>query len=205
MTEQRCREIQSAFDAALETSPEQRSEYVKGRCGGDPELLHAVMSLLGSYNHLGDFLNDGALKLLVVPAAPRLESAVSIGTLLGPYRIERLVGSGGMGQVYQATDTRLDRTVAVKMIRSPFMPSPGRRFRLEMQTISELSHPHICTLFDVGAHGEIDYFVMEFLEGETLGERLKTGPLSMAEALRCAHQIAAALDMLTHGVLCIAT
>src|SRR5499427_1643636 len=101
-----------------------------------------------------------------------------------------------MGEVYKARDTRLDRTVAVKVLPSRIASSPeGRqRFEREAKTISQLSHPHICALFDVGREGETEYLVMELLEGETLSERLAKGPLSLEQTLRYGQEIADALD-----------
>jgi len=118
------------------------------------------------------------------------------GARLGPYEILSPLGAGGMGEVYRAKDTRLDRTVAVKVLPGHLTSHPELRQRLEREAraVSSLSHPHICTLFDVGHHEGIDYLVMEHLEGETLAERLKRGPLPLAEVLRSAIEIADALD-----------
>ena len=117
------------------------------------------------------------------------------GTRLGPYEIVARLGAGGMGEVYRAVDTRLGRTVAVKVIRSAegVDADQRRRFRREAEIASRLTHPHICTLFDVGAEGELDYLVLEHLEGETLAERLARGPLALDQALRVAGEIADAL------------
>ena len=101
------------------------------------------------------------------------------GTRLGPYQILTAIGAGGMGEVYKARDTRLDRTVAVKIL-SPEIASSAdarQRFEREAKTISQLSHPHICALYDVGQHDGTEYLVMEYLEGETLADRLLKGPL----------------------------
>ena len=118
------------------------------------------------------------------------------GTRLGPYEILTAVGAGGMGEVYKARDTRLGRTVALKIL-SPDIASSldaRQRFEREAKTISQLSHPHICALYDVGRHDETEYLVMEFLEGETLADRLMRGPLAVESAIRYAAQMADALD-----------
>src|SRR5215467_4696884 len=100
--------------------------------------------------------------------------ALAPGTRLGPYEIASPLGAGGMGEVYRARDTRLERTVAIKVLPQHLSSSHEvrQRFEREAKTISQLSHPHICTLFDVGhqdtAQGPVDYLVMEFIEGETL-------------------------------------
>jgi Tol biopolymer transport system component len=118
------------------------------------------------------------------------------GTKLGPYEILSPIGAGGMGEVYKARDTRLERTVAVKVLPSHTASSPEvrQRFEREAKTISQLSHPHICALYDVGREGETEYLVMELLEGETLSERLAKGPLPLEQTLRYGTEIADALD-----------
>ena len=104
---------------------------------------------------------------------------LSAGTRLGPYEILVLIGAGGMGQVYKARDTRLDRAVAIKLLPPDLANRPDRlqRFETEARAISSLSHPHICTLFDVGEQDGRAFIVMEYLEGETLDDRLTLGPL----------------------------
>ena len=118
------------------------------------------------------------------------------GTRLGPYELLAPIGAGGMGEVYRAKDTRLDRTVAVKVLPSTMAASAEsrQRFEREARTISQLSHPHICALYDVGREGETEYLVMEYLEGETLSDRLLKGPLAFEQVLRFGAEIADALD-----------
>ncbi len=120
--------------------------------------------------------------------------ALTPGTTLGPYEIQSQLGAGGMGEVYKATDTRLDRTVAIKVLLAHVADDPDlrQRFEREAKTISSLNHPHICTLYDIGQR--IDYLVMEYLEGETLAARLTKGPLPTDQVLRYATEIADALD-----------
>ncbi len=121
---------------------------------------------------------------------------LSVGTRLGPYEILAPIGAGGMGEVYKARDTRLDRTVAVKVLPEQLSASPEsrQRFEREAKTISQLSHPHICALHDVGREGDTEYLVMEYLEGETLSERLAKGPLVLEQTLRYGSEIADALE-----------
>ncbi len=118
------------------------------------------------------------------------------GVRLGPYEIVASVGAGGMGEVYRARDTRLDRTVAVKVLPAQFANDAQLRLRFEREAkaISSLTHPHICTLHDIGQQDGTDYLVMEFLEGETLADRLLKGPLGVEQALVIAVQITDALD-----------
>src|SRR5438093_4456906 len=122
--------------------------------------------------------------------------ALSSGARLGPYEILGAVGAGGMGEVYKARDTRLDRTVAVKVLPTDLSASPEarQRFEREAKTISQLSHPHICALYDVGSYEGTEYLVMEYLEGETLSDRLARGPVPLEQALRHGMEIADALD-----------
>ena len=121
---------------------------------------------------------------------------LSTGARLGPYEVLSPIGAGGMGEVYRAKDTRLDRTVAIKIIRSHAAVGAGfrERFSREAKAISALDHPNICALYDVGHESGMDYLVIQYLEGETLAERLAQGPLRPEQALRYAAQIAAALD-----------
>ncbi|MDZ4804814.1 MAG: protein kinase [Candidatus Eisenbacteria bacterium] len=123
-------------------------------------------------------------------------SRLTPGVRLGHYLIESPIGAGGMGEVYQARDTRLDRLVAIKVIPPELADTPEARARFEREArvISSLNHPHICTLFDVGREDDIEFLVMEFLEGETLAKRLQRGPLSIPETGRIAAQVADALD-----------
>src|SRR5467141_398126 len=118
------------------------------------------------------------------------------GTQLGPYEIIAPLGAGGMGEVYRARDTRLERTVAIKILPAQFSSDPVRkqRFEREAKTISSLNHPHICMLFDVGHQDGIDYLVMECVEGETLAKRLEKGALPLEQVLKIGAQIADALD-----------
>ncbi|HYT31476.1 MAG TPA: serine/threonine-protein kinase, partial [Thermoanaerobaculia bacterium] len=118
------------------------------------------------------------------------------GARLGPYEIVSPLGAGGMGEVYKARDTRLERTVAIKVLPSHLSSSPEvrQRFEREAKTISALSHPHICALYDVGNQDGVEYLVMEYLEGETLADRLAKGALALEQTLRYGIEIADALD-----------
>ena len=122
--------------------------------------------------------------------------ALSSGTKLGPYEIDAPLGAGGMGEVYRAQDTRLERTVAIKILPAQLSADPVRkqRFEREAKTISSLNHPHICVLYDVGSQDGIDYLVMECVEGETLAKRLEKGALPLEQVLKYGAQIADALD-----------
>ncbi len=158
----------------------------------DPELRREVESLLAQ-----DPAREGMLDR---PVAHLVDDStlttLAAGARLGPYKIEAPIGAGGMGEVYQARDTRLNRIVAIKVLPPDLADSAAsrERFEREARMIASLNHPHICTLHDVGHHGGMDYLVMEFLEGETLASRLTKGPLPLEQTLHYAIQIADALD-----------
>jgi len=130
--------------------------------------------------------------------------AIASGTRLGPYEISSPIGSGGMGEVYKAKDTRLNRVVAIKVLRSHLADEPElkRRFEQEARAIAALNHPHICVLYDIGHQDGTDYLVMEYVEGETLAQRSRKGPLALEQVMRYATEIADALDRAhRHGVV----
>jgi eukaryotic-like serine/threonine-protein kinase len=118
------------------------------------------------------------------------------GSRLGPYEIADLIGIGGMGEVYRARDTRLGRTVAIKILSLKISTTPGfrERFASEARAVSSIEHPNICALYDIGREDGVDFLVMQYLDGETLAERLRRGPIAVPEALRLARQIANGLE-----------
>src|ERR1700719_2671492 len=123
--------------------------------------------------------------------------ALTTGMKLGPYEIQSPLGAGGMGEVYRALDTRLDRTVAIKVLAPHLSSSPELKQRMEREAraISSLNHPHICQLYDIGSQNSTGYLVMEFLEGETLAERIRKGALPLNETLKIGIAIAEALTV----------
>ena len=181
MDPERFRQIEELYHAAREGTPEQRAALLDQT---DPELRREVESLLSRLSG-GDFLDRPAIQnapeLLEDPTVTQLVA----GVCLGPYRIESKLGEGGMGEVFRAVDTRLDRAVAIKITQERF----SALFDREARAISSLNHPNICTLHDVGPN----YLVMELVEGETLAARLKSGPLPLKTALLYACQIVAAV------------
>src|SRR6266849_4688379 len=122
--------------------------------------------------------------------------ALASSTKLGPYEIQSPLGAGGMGEVYRARDTRLDRTVAVKILPTHLSDNPEfkQRFEREARTISSLNHPHICHLYDIGSQDGTDFLVMEFLDGETLAERLRKSAVPLNELLKMGMEVAGALE-----------
>src|SRR5271167_896389 len=121
---------------------------------------------------------------------------LTAGTKLGPYEIQAALGTGGMGEVYRARDTRLDRQVAIKVLAADLSSSAELKQRLEREAraISSLNHPHICQLYDIGSQNGTDYLVMELLEGETVAERLRKSSLPLSEVLRIGSEVADALE-----------
>src|ERR1051326_8415439 len=121
--------------------------------------------------------------------------ALEAGTRVGPYEVVSAIGAGGMGEVYRGRDTRLDRTVAIKVLSAHLSDNADlkARFEREARAISSLQHPHICVLHDIGNEGGMDFLVMEYLEGESLADRLKRGPLPMEQFWKIAIEVADAL------------
>lgn len=195
MKPERYKQIEELYHAALGHKPEERAAFLEQSCGEDEGLRGEVESLLGYDKQAEQFIetppDDVAAAML---AAEQKESMV--GRTLGRYRVVSVLGSGGMGEVYRATDIRLDRTVAVKVLPQHLASNPERRqrFEREARAVSSLSHPHICALYDVGHQDGIDYLVMEYIEGESLADRLAKAPLPVDQALRYAIQVADALD-----------
>jgi Tol biopolymer transport system component/tRNA A-37 threonylcarbamoyl transferase component Bud32 len=185
MDSHRWRQVERIYHAALECEPGGRSAFLATACHGDEELRSEVQSLLAQDGSREGLLDrpawEGAASLLDAASTSRLAP----GAELGPYRIEMLLGTGGMGEVYKARDTRLGRSVALKISAKEF----SNRFEHEARMISALSHPNICTLYDVGPN----YLVMEYVGGETLATRLRKGSLGLDAALRYGIQIADAL------------
>jgi serine/threonine protein kinase/Tol biopolymer transport system component len=178
LSQEEWRRVEEVYHEALEHRPESRTAFVTAACGADSSLRREVESLLAA---------DGANALVDQPAmdiaAELLDEGAPLapGTELGPYRIEKLIGAGGMGRVYRARDTRLHRTVALKISKEGF----GERFEREARAVAALNHPHICQLYDIGPN----YLVMEFVEGAPL-----KGPIPLARAVVYAGEILDALD-----------
>ncbi len=163
---ERLHQIEEIFHQALQREPAEREAFVRQACRDDSDLRRQVVSLLENHDD-GDSLD---------PAA-----TLEPGQSLGPYRIDCFIAAGGMGKVYRATDTRLNRTVAIKISAARF----SERFEREARVIASLNHPHVCTLYDVGPN----YLVMEFVEGAPL-----RGPLPLQKAIEYAGQILDALE-----------
>jgi predicted Ser/Thr protein kinase len=176
---ERWQQIESLFHEALERDPAERNAWLQEACHGDSDLQREVASLLANHQAATDFKPWAAAVAAKLVDGPAL---LAPGQCLGPYRIERFLAAGGMGEVYRATDTRLHRAVAIKVSAARF----SERFEREARVIASLNHPNICQLHDVGPN----YLVMEFVEGEPL-----KGPLPVEKAVEYAGQILEALDV----------
>lgn len=183
--------VKDLFDRARARSPESRRAFLNEHAADDA-VRHEVESLLAASDLAADFLEQPAVELYTTVVT----AGVLDGRRIGPYAISSRIGSGGMGEVYKAIDTRLDRTVAIKVLPRDRATDPRahERFEREARAVAVLNHPHICTLYDVGSQDGIDFLVMEFLEGETLAARLERGALSIVRTLDYGIQIASALD-----------
>lgn len=180
--------VQTIALEALGCADDERAAYLEAACRGDGALRRDVDSLLAGHVQAAALFESPPW---ASPASPLVR-----GTRLGPYEIDASIGAGGMGEVYKATDTRLGRAVAIKVLPTGMADDPERRarFQREARTIAGLSHPHICSLFDVGDHDGATFLVMEYLTGGTLAERLKQGRLPLDQALRVGTEIADALS-----------
>ena len=197
MTSDRWEHIFTLFDAALARPEAERAAFLTDQCGEDAHLRQEVESLLAAHGDAEGFLSGRPARAGAAnvdqsgPAPPSLTR----GMRLGVFDIESFVGAGGMGEVYRARDTRLDRHVAIKVLSPDAATDPrGRaRFAHEARAIARLSHPRICSLHEMGHQDGVDFLVMEYLEGETLAARLRKGPMPLTQALRTAVEIAEAL------------
>ena len=195
MTSDRQHRAFELFDIAVALPDGEREAFVALECSADVELHNDVLSLLSAHRQAAGFLSTTRG---VTDRASGTATAVPVltpGTQLGGFVVKSFVGAGGMGEVYKAHDTRLERQVAIKVIRSDTAADPlsRARFSIEARAIARLSHPRICAIHDISHHDGLDFLVMEFLEGETLADRLRRKPMSLAEALRAAIEIAEAL------------
>jgi len=184
--------INQIYQEALRLTPEQRTAFIQAATEGQENLRLKIETLLSSQPKAEKFLADDALHST---AKGVVKERSLIGQQIGAYKIVSLLGAGGMGEVYKAVDTRLNRTVAIKFLLSQLSARPDlrKRFEREARSISNLNHPHICTLYDIGEQDGLDFLVMEYLEGNTLADQLKEGCLPPDQVLQYALQIGDAL------------
>ena len=195
MTPERWGEIDRLFHAALEREPSERPDFIARECADDLTLIREVELLLASYGEAGDFIEEPASDL----AAALLEeerTGLLPGQRVGAYRVLSRLGAGGMGEVHLAVHERTGRKVALKLLPGHLAGDEARvrRFQQEARAVLRLNHPNIVTVYDIEQAGTDSVIASEYIEGETLRERLVRGPLLPAEALDVAAQIAAALS-----------
>jgi eukaryotic-like serine/threonine-protein kinase len=187
MNAERWQRVQAVFRDAVERVPEARGAFLREACGNDVELREEVETLLESHDQAGAFLEQPAWTAEPRPLSP--------GMRLGRYEVKAMLGAGGMGEVYRAGDERLGRDVAVKVLPADFLSNPDRlqRFEQEARAASALNHPQILAVYDVGRHAGVPYMVTELLEGVSLADRIRQGPVPLRRALEWAAQAARGL------------
>ncbi len=195
MAEAKWQKVREIFDSALRHKPEARRRFVKEVCGDDKTLLAEVESLLSSH--------DSAERFMETPAVAEVAHMIEIetkkletGKRFGHYQIIEQIGEGGMGEVYLAKDTRLERKTAIKILPGSVAQDEERmrRFVREAKSASALNHPNIITIYEVGETDDTHFIATEYIEGDTLRERLKRSPFNFKSALEIAIQVASALD-----------
>ena len=201
MNPDRWRRVADVYDAAMERDPATRGAFLAETCAGDAELRREVESLL-SQEHTSVVVDQNieAVAAAVLQGAPRLEP----GTALGPYHVDALIGAGGMGEIYRARDTKLNRDIALKVLPESLTADPDRlaRFTREAHVLALLNHPNIAAIHGFEDRGDVHALVLELVEGPTLADRLAQGPILLPEALPIARQIADALAAAhEHGII----
>src|SRR5215475_11659848 len=193
------KKVEALLQSALDRSPAERDAFLHEACAGDRQLEREVRALLGSESAAEGFMEDPAMHVAARAIAQRSVSSaldLPVGAVVSHYSIAGKLGAGGIGVVYKAEDTRLHRFVALKFLSGDLVQDPAAlaRFRLEARAASALNHPNICTLHGIAEDNGRSFLVMEYLEGETLHERLARGPFDFPELLAMAIPIADALD-----------
>ena len=194
MKTERWEKVIDLFQSALERAPEERAAFLDEACHDDEGMRREVESLLTSHERAENFIEVPAFK--VAPELATNDSADAlVGKLLGHYRIESLIGVGGMGEVYLARDERLGRKAALKLLPDSLTTDETQlgRFKNEARTASALNHPNILTVYEIGAEGNVQFIATEFIEGVTLRTALASGRMSAQRALEIAVQVASAL------------
>jgi serine/threonine protein kinase/Flp pilus assembly protein TadD len=194
------KKVEALLQSALDRPPAERDAFLREACAGDRSLEREVRALLTSESAAESFMEDAAMHVAARVMAQRSSTPsaldLPIGAVVSHYAIAGKLGAGGIGVVYKAEDTRLHRFVALKFLSGDLVQDPAAlsRFRLEARAASALNHPNICTLHDIAEHNGRSFLVMEYLEGETLRERIARGPFDFPELLATAIAIADALD-----------
>src|SRR6266704_1640035 len=196
MTPARWQKIEELYHSAREREGSQRVAFLEEACEGDEALRREVESLLAEEKRAEGFLESPALEIAAKKIAQDQTRSL-LGQRLGSYQVLSLLGAGGMGEGYQAHDTKLQRDVAIKVLPKRFVDDPDRlgRFRREAQMLASLNHPNIATIHGLEQSDGVHYLVMELVAGETLAQRIEhAGPLPISEALSLCRQIAQGLE-----------
>jgi eukaryotic-like serine/threonine-protein kinase len=190
----RLEKIELLFDSALEYAPAERQTYLNRVCKNDEGIKAAVMALLESYEEAENFIEGSAVEE-IFPQVHQADKKFAEGNLLGHYKIIRELGRGGMGEVYLAEDVRLGRQIALKILPAHFTEEFEQisRFEREARAASSLNHPNIITIHDIVQEGDTHFIATEFINGQTLREKLAGGRLKQSEALDIAIQVVKAL------------
>ncbi len=190
----RWQQVDQLFHSALEHEPSQRSAFLGQACNGDEMLRNEVESLLASHEQAGSFIEAPAADVAADLLADN-RTRLAAGRTLGPYKIVDLLGTGGMGEVYLAQDTRLGRKIALKLLPAQFIKDEDRlhRFEREARSASALNHPNIVTIHEIGKVDGAHFIITEFIEGKTLRQHMADKMMKLREALDVAIQIAGAL------------
>src|SRR5882724_3174298 len=194
MKAERWQQVNDLFQSAAERAPEKRAAFLDEACHGDEGLCREVESLLASYERAENFIESPAFEIAPELLTNDMAGAL-VGELIGHYRIESLIGVGGMGEVYLARDERLGRKVALKLLPTRLIADETQlsRFKTEARSASALNHPNILTVYEIGAQGNRQFIAMEFIEGMTLRASLACGRMNLHAALEIAVQVASAL------------
>ena len=195
MKPERWRQIDQILKAALDEEEDRRAAFLDQACGEDRALRQKVEALLAAHRRGEDFLEEPALEMAAKGIAKDQIEAL-VGKQLGSYKILSFIAAGGMGEVYRARDTQLEREVAIKVLPAEFTQDPERlaRFQREAKLLASLNHPNIAAIHGLEESDGIRFLVLELVEGETLAERVAKDPLPVEEALEVCRQIAEGLE-----------
>lgn len=194
MTPERWQQVEDVLQAALDRAPAERAAFLNEACSGDAELAHETNSLIEAYDQAGDFIEEPAITQdaqIIISAGEHDHT----GREIGPYKIIDRIAGGGMGEIYLARDSRLDRLIALKVLPAYFVSDDERvrRFQTEARAASALNHANILTIYEVGQSEEIFFIAAEYIDGPTIRELIRAGNLSLAEVLKIAGQLLSGL------------
>lgn len=203
MNRENWQQVKDILQSALERLPGEREQFLSEKCAGDDGLRREVETLLNSFENVGSFMEEGAIGAVAETFVSE-EKSLKVGKRFAHYKIIEPLGAGGMGEVYLAADTRLGRNVALKVLPAAFASNQdaNRRLWREARTAATLEHPNICAIYEIAEIDDCNFIVMQYVEGETLAERLKREKLTLPETLNIAVQVADALtEAHAHGII----